>query len=247
MKNRNILEIIILVFLFIGNILINNNKYYFKLIYSSLLLYNIFIIYSIKKNDLDNKNKILWIIFSSLFSYLFSYFMICDQNPIISIITYYVFFPDFFKSILIIIFHTYFFSKYFIKKEYNYFNKLNCKYYGIKFKKYYTYNRSSDYFLSDVIKYFKKDKFNFNLSLILLLLFFSINIILFVNRIKIWIYFNKKEKTLPLSSSQNTTFYITGMITDMEGIILFLLFLNSLLIFIYICTLLYILQIIFFN
>jgi len=61
---------------------------------------------------------------------------------------------------------------------------------------------------------------NFNLSLILLLLFFSINLILFVNRIKIWIYFNKKEKTLPISSSQNTTFYITGMILDMESIII---------------------------
>jgi hypothetical protein len=97
---------------------------------------------------------------------------------------------------------------------------LNYKYDSIKFKKYYIYNRNSNYFLSDVFKYFKRDKYNFYLSLILIFLFFSINLILFVNRIKIWVYFNKKEKTLPISTSQNTIFYITGMIADMEGIII---------------------------
>ena len=97
---------------------------------------------------------------------------------------------------------------------------MNNKYDRIKFKKYYINNRNPNYFLSDAIKYFKSDKFNFNLSLILLFLFLSINLIIFVNRIKIWIYFNKKEKTLPISTAQNTTFYITGMIVDMEGIII---------------------------
>jgi hypothetical protein len=40
-----------------------------------------------------------------------------------------------------------------------------------------------------------------------------------LNRIKLWIYFNSKEKTLPNAYSNNTTFYITAMISDMESII----------------------------
>jgi hypothetical protein len=40
-----------------------------------------------------------------------------------------------------------------------------------------------------------------------------------LNRIKLWIYFNNKEKTLPTASSRNTTFYITATISNMENII----------------------------
>ena len=36
-----------------------------------------------------------------------------------------------------------------------------------------------------------------------------------MNRIKLWVYFNNKEKTLPIAP----TFYITAMIVDMESII----------------------------
>ena len=43
--------------------------------------------------------------------------------------------------------------------------------------------------------------------------------VLFLNRIKLWIYFNDKKKTLPMASSRNTTFYITAMISNMENII----------------------------
>ena len=79
--------------------------------------------------------------------------------------------------------------------------------------------RKQYYFLSDFIKYIKKSKNRFLLFLILLLLFLSINIIICINRIKIWIYFNNKEKALPVSSSKNVTFYITAMVANMEGII----------------------------
>ena len=170
------------------------------------------------KYSLMNKKEISWFLFVSLFSYLFSYFMICDPNPINCIITYYIFFPNFFKAILITIFHTYFFSKYYIMQHY-YFINLKNNYLAPKLKYYNLDNRKAFYFLSDVIKYFKKNKTRLSLSLFLLLLFFSINIILFVNRIRIWIYFRKKEKTLPISTSKNTTFYITAMIVNMEGII----------------------------
>ena len=145
--------------------------------------------------------------------------MIYDPNPIICIITYYIFFPDFFKAIIIIIFHTYLFSKYFIIQDYNYINILNDNNLCRELKNNNSYNRKASYFLSDVIKYLKKSKSRCCIFLFLLMLFLSINIIIFVNRIKIWIYFIKKEKALPISSSKNTTFYITAMIVNMEGII----------------------------
>jgi hypothetical protein len=145
--------------------------------------------------------------------------MIYDPNPLICIITYYIFCPDFFKAILIIIFHTYLFSKFFIVQNYNYIDNLNDNNLGRKLKNNNSYKRRAYYFLSDIFKYFKKSKSKCCIFFFLLMIFLSINIILFVNRIKIWIYFFKKEKTLPISSSKNTTFFITGMIVNMEGII----------------------------
>ena len=207
-------NIIILFILFIGNIIINNDKYYFLLIYSFLLLFNIYIIHSIIKYGLNNKNEILRLLFVSLLSYLFSYFMIYDSNPLICIITYYIFFPNFIKAILIVIFHTYFFTRYPLILNYDYINNNFDK----ELKKIYFHKRKVNYFLSDAIKYCKKNKHRY-IFIILLILFLSINIIIFINRIKIWVYFNNKEKTLPISSSKNTTFYITAMIVDMEGII----------------------------
>jgi len=52
-----------------------------------------------------------------------------------------------------------------------------------------------------------------------LILFLVINVFLFLNKIKLWVYFNSKEKSLPISSSKNTTFYITAMVVNMEVII----------------------------
>ena len=164
-----------------------------------------------------NKKEILWFLFVSLFSYLFSYLIICDPNPFICIITYYIFFPNFFKAILIIIFHTYIISKCYILQNYEYINN-NGNIFDKKIKKNF-YNKKLNYFLSDFIIYFKKNKNRNILFLSLLLLFLSFNIIIFVNRIKIWIYFSNKEKALPFSSSKNITFYITALVVNMEGII----------------------------
>ena len=218
MKLRNILNIIILLILFLGNIFINNHKLYFFLIYLSLLIFNIYIIHLITIYGLMNKKEILWFLFVSLFAYFFSYLIICDPNPFICIITYYIFFPNFFKAILIIIFHTYIFSKCSTSKNYEYINN-NGNDFDKSLKKNF-YNKKLNYFLSDFIKYFKKNKNRYILFLILLLLFLSFNIIIFVNRIKIWIYFNNKEKVLPVSSSKNITFYITALVVNMEGILI---------------------------
>ena len=59
------------------------------------------------------------------------------------------------------------------------------------------------------------------LLIFIVVLFFGIKfeIYLFLHRIKLWVYFNSKEKTLPIASSKNTTFYITAMIVNMEKII----------------------------
>ena len=193
MKYRNILNIIILVILFLANIIIKNYNYFFLLIYSFLLFHNIYIIYLVTKYGLLNKKRNLFLVFISLFSYLFSYFMICDTNPIISIITYYIFFPNFFKAIIIIIFHTFFLSKFYIIQNYKYINNLDKNNFSKKLNKNYLHNSNRNYFLSYVVNYFKASKNRFGIFLSLLILFLLINIILFVNRIKLWIYFNGKE------------------------------------------------------
>ena len=48
--------------------------------------------------------------------------------------------------------------------------------------------------------------------------FIILDIIVFLNRIKIWVYLNNKNKTLPNSYKKNTTFYITSNIVNMENI-----------------------------
>ena len=213
MKFRNILNILILFILFIGNIIINNHKYYFFLIYLSLLLFNIYIVYLIIKYGIMNKKEILWFLFVSLFSYLFSYFIICDPNPFFCIITYYIFFQNFFKAVLIIIFHTYIFSTFSTIHNYDFINNNGN---DEKPRKSYFDKKKQYFFLSNFIKYFK----NRCILFLILLLFLMIDIIIFINRIKIWIYFNNKEKTLPVSSTKNTTFYLTAMVVNMESIII---------------------------
>ena len=165
-----------------------------------------------------NKKEILWFLLISLFAYLFSYFMICDPNTFICMITYYIFFSDFFKAILIIIFHTYIFSKCSLKQNYDFINN-NSNIFDKTLRKNF-FNKKQYYFLSDFIKYFRKSINRYILFLFLFFLFLLINIVIFVNRIKIWIYFNNKEKALPVSSSKNITFYITAMVVNMEGIII---------------------------
>ena len=97
-----------------------------------------------------NKKGILWFLFVSLFAYLFSYFIICDPKPFICIFTYYIFFPNFFKAILLIIFHTYIISKYSTIQNYDYINN-NDNIFDKKFRKN-IYNKKQYYFLSDFIK-----------------------------------------------------------------------------------------------
>ena len=48
---------------------------------------------------------------------------------------------------------------------------------------------------------------------------FIAQIIIFLNRIRIWVYLNDKEKTIPNSALKNTTFYITSNLVNIGSII----------------------------
>ncbi len=219
MDKNCIFNILILLFLFIGNILINTNLY-FLLIYLFLFLYHNYIIYLFLINKLKQKLRLIKFIILSIILYSLTYFIICDPNPIFCFISYYIYFSNFFKGILIIFFHSYFLSIYLYDKTYNLINSAELSFDKIKndiLKK--KIEAPRFYFLSNFIKYSKRSKNRTFFVLLIIILLLFINIVLFLNRIKIWVYFNKKEKTLPIASSRNTTFYITAMISDMESII----------------------------
>ena len=72
------------------------------------------------------------------------------------------------------------------------------------------------FFLSNLVFKLKENKIYILIIIIILTL---INIILTLYRMKLWIYFNKKEKVLPISTSKNTTYYLASMIANSENII----------------------------
>ena len=208
-------DILILIFLFIGNIFINVN-YFFILIYLFLSIYHIYIFYLIIINE--TKKKLIEFIFLSIILYILTYYIIYDPNPIFCFISYYIFFSNYYKSILIIFIHTFFLSRYLHIKKINinvYLEKIPLKKNEISIISNGIQKSSSkDYFLSYFIEYSTKNK----KIIFFVLLSIILNIFFFLLRIKLWVYFNNKEKTLPISSSKNTTFYITAMVCNMEDI-----------------------------
>ena len=221
MKKSLKINFLILVLLLIGNAFINNYNYYFVLIYIFLFTYHIYITYYFFKVNWKIKNKIIRFIIISTILYPLTYFIICDPNPIFSLFTYYIFFPNFFKAIIIILIHTYFLSKftkknnYKIYKDFENFPMKNVNNIILEYEK----SENNYYFLSDFIKYIKINKNIFSIYLLLIFLILSLEVFFFLKRIKIWVFFNNKEKTLPIASSRNTTFYITAMVANMENII----------------------------
>lgn len=222
MKLEILINSFIFLSLFILNIIINNYNYYFLIIYLFINIYHIYILSIIISNN-KYKNKFFMFMILSIILNFFTYYIICDPNPVLFFITYYIFSPCFFKAILIVFIHTYFLSLYQKKEKFfkNFENSIikNKTINHDFYKSNYYVSPKKYYFLSNFIKYFSKNKKLLTLFFLLLILLFSINVFLFLNRIKLWTYFNKKEKTLPISSSENTTFYITAMIVNMEEII----------------------------
>ena len=217
---------VILALLFIGNIAIEDYNYYFKLIYFFLTIYHLYVLLLLFYVNEEKKNlKIKKYLYSSLFLYLFTYFIICDTNPLFYLFVYYIFFPNFFKAIIIVLIHSFFLSKYFQEERQNNLSLENNEKSPLKNKIESSNNNSNSYinkrfyFLCDYINYFTNSKLRLFIFLLSLMLIIFIETLIFFNRIKIWVFLNDKKQTLPIASSKNTTFYITAMIVNMEDII----------------------------
>ena len=103
MKDKIILIIIYIFFLF------TNRHTFFKIIYTGLLLSNL---YSIFKRKVKFNLKSL---FQYFLIYFISYFLIKDPNPFYYLVTFYLPMANLFRAIFIIIFVTYFFNIFIIK------------------------------------------------------------------------------------------------------------------------------------
>ena len=205
------LNILVFILLYIGSIFIRNYNYYFALIYSCIFLYHIYIFYLFIKRGLFTQTEKYYYIITSILLYLITYFIICDPNPFSILFVYYTFNPYFIKGFVIIFIHTYFLHKY--KNYNNRFIKFNSDE-KITFNKIFL----DSYFPSEFFRFIQR-RVSFRIFLLILILFFCFDALIFVNRIKIWVYFNKKNKTLKNSYSKNTTFYIASNLVNIENII----------------------------
>ena len=103
MKCEFIFDNLIFFVLFIANIKVEDYNYYFKLIYTGVIIYNIYgLVCSLKDNWKKNQYKFVFFIVFSLVLYYFSYNYIYDINPQNYAYFYYLFYPNFLKAILIV-------------------------------------------------------------------------------------------------------------------------------------------------
>ena len=102
MDDKIALIIIYILFLF------TNRHNFFRIIYTGLLMINI---YYLAKNRFNIKIN-QWIIY--IISYITSYYLIKDPNPFYYLFTFYLPLPNFFRGIFIIMFNSYIFNKYII-------------------------------------------------------------------------------------------------------------------------------------
>ena len=224
-----IFDILIFIILIFCYTYIEDSNLLNILIYVFLIVYNIYIfIFVVVENIFKNKSKITIFFLISLLSYIFTYFIIYDSNPLFFLIVYYLFFPYFWKSIFIIFIHSYILSK-FLKREnvYKPVENNSDANENISLKGNMNNSIKSEdkiilnnyYFLFGFFNFIQKTKKRFFIFLISLIIIFIIDFKLFISRIKLWVYFNDKSKTLPKMSSSNTTFYITATLLNMDHII----------------------------
>ena len=229
MDKNLIFDILIFIILIIGYMYIEDSNFFIKLIYRFFHLYHMYIcVVVFIENFANNKTKIKIFLIVSVQLYFFTYFFVFDTNPFFVLIFYYLFFPYFWKSILIVFIHSFILSK-FSKKENIYKpidnNLDNNEDISLKRENYnsekthkiiYTNNY---YFLLGFFNFIAKNKKRFFIFFICFILLIIIDFKLFINRIKLWVHFNGKSKTLPKMSSSNTTFYITATLVNVENII----------------------------
>ena len=148
-----------------------------------------------------------------LLIFIISYFILCDPNPFSCIFVYYIFYPNFIKSILIILFHTFMLKRY--------IHTINIVSIKTNIKNHPRINflqNSNSFFLSVFFIKFEKIKQK-KIIFCLLIIFIIIDIYLFLNKTYLLVKLNSKDKILPNLTSTNTKFYITSNIINMEKII----------------------------
>ena len=217
----NKFDIFLFSFLLLLYIIINNIHFYFILTYVLLVLYYIFKLYRYIRFESDKKaNSIFKAIATFILHFLFSYFVIFDSNPIYYLFTFYLPFENFFRVIFIIMFHSFMLSKFDENKNckenqliiYSSSNENNVQIWNsTDFS-----NKKPSFFLSDIFFYLSNNRIRLGLLITSLII---IKIIIFYYNNKLWIFFNEKEKILPLSTAKKTKYYITACILNMEPII----------------------------
>ena len=168
-------------------------------------------------NHLLNNEGLKNFILCSILIYIVTFFIVCDPNPFSGFLFYYIFYPNFIKAITITFIHTYFLSSS-IKFKSSIILSSGGRLPDVFELRIKSNKIIQSYFLSGVFK-FLRNKRLLVVSVIGLILFFFFNILLFEQRISLWVYFNTKEKTLPISNSKNRIFYITSSIVNAENII----------------------------
>ena len=229
MEKSFIFDNLIFILLFIANKKLEDYNTYFKLIYIILIIHNIyFLIYIIIEFISKDQYKIVFSVLISLFLYYFSYYYICDSNPNFYLVVYYLFYPNFFKAILIVFIHTFIVSKVFICCQYQFLeSSINCN--DISFSKVaISIQKNEDnpptrkknyYFLSFYTNYFLNNKRNFIIFILSLIIIIALEVFVFMNRIKFWVHRYNKNITLPIATAKNTTFFIAATVHNMEKII----------------------------
>ena len=229
MEKSFIFDNLIFILLFIANKKLEDYNTYFKLIYIILIIHNIyFLIYIIIEFISKDQYKIVFSVLISLFLYYFSYYYICDSNPNFYLVVYYLFYPNFFKAILIVFIHTFIVSKVFICCQYKFLeSSINCN--DIRFSKVaISIQKNEDnpptrkknyYFLSFYTNYFLNNKRNFIIFILSLIIIIALEVFVFMNRIKFWVHRYNKNITLPIATAKNTTFFIAATVHNMEKII----------------------------
>ena len=114
MKNAFIFDNLIFIVLFIGNIKIEDYNYYLKLVYYAVIIYNIYgLLCSLKLNIKSAPYIPIFFILITSILYYYSYHYIYLITPQNYIYFYYIFYPNFFKAIIILFTHTFIVSKLF--------------------------------------------------------------------------------------------------------------------------------------
>ena len=215
----NKFDIFLTSFLLLLYIIITNIYIYFIIIYSIIALYYVFKLFRYIKFESHKIMNIIKSIIIFIFHFLFSYFLIYDHNPFYYLFTFYLPFEFFFKALFIFMFHSYMMAKFDKNKHCEELqiikNSININNTTIWNSEDFS-NKEIDFFLSGTFYYFKTNHFSFGCFIFCLII---IKIMIFYYNNKLWIYFNKKENILPISTTRNTKYYITACVINLEPII----------------------------